>query len=66
MQTIVDDFKSYGSFFVFKSTIFKIKELSVLYFFFQIANFDKKLPKEKAKNLCLIGQIVIESPSFLK
>ena len=51
---------------VYNSTIFKLTDLFILYFFIQNAYADKKLFRQKAKNVCLMGQIVIESHSFLE
>ena len=51
---------------VYNSTIFYLTDLSIQYFFIQNAYADKKYPRQKAKQLCLIGQIGIESHSFLK
>ena len=52
--------------FVYISTIFKLTNLSILYFFIQNVYANKKNLSEKALELCKRGQIVIESHSFLK
>ena len=51
---------------VYNSTIFFLIDLSFQYFFIQNAYDDKKYPRQKAKQLCLMGQIGIESHSFLE
>ena len=51
---------------VYNSTIFYLTDLSFQYFFIQNAYADKKYPRQKAKQLCLMGQIGIESHSFLE
>ena len=51
---------------VYNLTIFYLTDLFILYFFIQNACADKKVSKTKAKKLYLMGQIVIESRSFLE
>ena len=41
-------------------------DLFILYFLIQNAYAEKKVLKKNGKKICLIGQIVIESHSFLK
>jgi len=52
--------------FVYYSTIFKLTDLFILYFFIQNVYGNKKLFKKKANKLGMRGQIEIESHSFLK
>jgi len=49
---------------VFNSIIIYFTNLFILYIFIQMPT--KKYLRKKAKKLCLMGQIVIESHSFLK
>ena len=51
---------------VFNSIIFYFTDLFILYIFIQNAYANKKVFRTKAYKLCLIGQIVIESHSFLE
>ena len=53
-------------FLVYNSTIFYVTDFFILYFFLQNKYADKKVFMKKTKQLCLMGQIVIESHSFLK
>ena len=51
---------------VYILTIFKLTDLFVLYFLFKTYMAEKKYLRKKARKLCLIGVIVIESRSFLE
>ena len=51
---------------VYNSTPFYLTDLYFLYFFIQNAYGDKKYLRRKAKKLCLMNQIVIESHRFLE
>jgi len=51
---------------VFNSIIIYFTDLFILYIFIQNAYADKKVFNKKANKLCLMGQIVIESHSFLE
>ena len=51
---------------VFNSIIIFFTDLFVLYIFIQNAYVNKKVCKKKTNKLCLMGQIVIESHSFLE
>ena len=54
------------SFLVYNSTIIYFTDLFILYIFTQNAYANKKYLRKKANKLCLMGQIVIESHSFLE
>ncbi len=61
--------KDFKVLFIFLSIIQQsfILQICLFYtFFIQNAYADKKYPRQKAKQLCLMGQIVIESHSFLE
>ena len=52
---------------VYNSTLFKLTDLFILYYFVQNVYMPtKKYLRKKAKQLCIMGEIVIESHSFLK
>ena len=51
---------------VFKSIIIYFTNLFILYIFIQNAYANKKVFEKKANKICLMGQIVIESHSFLE
>ena len=51
---------------IYSSTILKLTDLIILYFFIYNVYDDKKVLKRKASKLCIMGQTVIESHSFLK
>jgi len=51
---------------VYNSTILYFTDLFILYIFIQNAYADKKYERKKANKLCLMGQIMIYSHSFLE
>jgi len=51
---------------VYNSTSFDLTDLFISTFSLKMHMPTKKYPKQKAKKLCLTGQIVIESHSFLE
>ena len=51
---------------VYNSTLFKLRDLFILYFFIENVYADKKVFEKKAEQFCIRGKVLNESRSFLK